>query len=238
MALPWGICAPIALRGTHCTTAEIVSAVAGEVLQSRTKKRRRAEKSRPVIAILMVCNDIRVEQRFRYNFLLRVNVERLLKTCFKKHRRLFKLPQREGGHGDFLASSRRIGCPRTIWDLCSRNNGLLRSSKNNGVRVLTTVRHFRTMQWIWWNLHFATKLSVQPRWRISMQYWLNNKQLISFIPGPRRWHSGAEVLFRYVRCSRSCLFFRIIARRRAKATLFPANGTNPAGALAAQAMSV
>ena len=31
-------------------------------------------------------------------------------------------------------------------------------------------------------------------------------QLISFIPGPRRWHSGAEVLFRYVRCSQRYLW--------------------------------
>ena len=30
------------------------------------------------------------------------------------------------------------------------------------VRVVTTVRHFRTMEWILWYLQFATKLSVQP----------------------------------------------------------------------------
>ena len=38
------------------------------------------------------------------------------------------------------------------------------------------------------------------------QYLFNNKELISFIPGPRRWHSGAEVLFRYVRCSQRYLW--------------------------------
>ena len=88
------------------------------------------------------------------------------------------------------------------------------------------------MQWIFFRQDFFPKLQTMFLWACFSYFFL-----ISFIPGPRRWHSGAEVLFRYVRCCRSCLCFRIIARRRAKATLFPADGTNPPGALAAQAMS-